>query len=212
MKRLRINGQLSKEQYDEAESKEASSDDLKLHEKASDDVICGRRVVKATINRASELKRHSYALNQNFFQGIKLQMAQNATGLWSENMKEYLSYSWEIDARYGDKHGVVLAFGSGDCGQLGHGVGEDSDMIVSTPRVITALEKHHVIRVACGGLHTVAVSKEGAVFTWGCNDDGALGRVGDENFPTQVTGFPENTSIINVLLYFGSSVSKVSPM
>ena len=30
--------------------------------------------------------------------------------------------------------------------------------------------------VRAGGMHTVALSDEGKVFTWGCNDEGALGR------------------------------------
>jgi alpha-tubulin suppressor-like RCC1 family protein len=32
-------------------------------------------------------------------------------------------------------------------------------------------------------MHTVALSNEGKVYTWGCNDEGALGRTGVENVP-----------------------------
>jgi len=37
-------------------------------------------------------------------------------------------------------------------------------------------------------MHTVALSSSGAVYTWGCNDEGALGRFGPENAPSQVGG------------------------
>ncbi|KAF0688375.1 Aste57867_19995 [Aphanomyces stellatus] len=199
MKRSRIDGGLSKEQVDEADSRDETNGSFNQQTKASDDVMRGRRVVKATSTRLTELKRHSYALNQSFYQGIKLQSTQNAKGSWVENMKEYLAYVQEINGRYGSQHGVVLSFGSGDCGQLGHGVDEDRDMMVKFPRPIQALSAYQIVRVACGGLHTMALSNEGAVFTWGCNDDGALGRTGDENMPGQVTGFPENTTIVNIV-------------
>lgn len=35
-------------------------------------------------------------------------------------------------------------------------------------------------------MHTVALSNLGRVYTWGCNDEGALGREGAENVPLMV--------------------------
>ena len=35
-------------------------------------------------------------------------------------------------------------------------------------------------------MHTVALSNQGKVYTWGCNDEGALGREGPENSPFEV--------------------------
>ncbi|GMF13870.1 unnamed protein product [Phytophthora lilii] len=104
-------------------------------------------------------------------------------------MREYLVYAREIDAKFGSHAGQVLTFGSGDCGQLGHGVEEDDDLMVKFPRVVRPLLKLKVVRVACGGLHSAAITEAGQVFTWGCNDDGALGRDGDENIPAKVEGF-----------------------
>ncbi|OQR92398.1 regulator of chromosome condensation (RCC1)-like protein [Achlya hypogyna] len=191
MKRTRVDGHLSKEEYAQA-APDVEGD----HALASEDILRSRRLLSA---RSTERKRHTYALNQSFYQGIKLQHAQNLSGSWLDNMKEYVAYVREVEARFGDNCGAVMAFGSGDCGQLGHGVDEDDDMIVSVPRVVSALAKQQIVRVGCGGLHTAAVTKDGNVYTWGCNDDGALGRTGDENFPGLVTGFPANTSIINVI-------------
>jgi regulator of chromosome condensation len=42
------------------------------------------------------------------------------------------------------------------------------------------------LKIVCGGMHTVALSNLGKVFTWGCNDEGALGREGAENVPLEV--------------------------
>lgn len=61
--------------------------------------------------------------------------------------------------------------------------------MVKFPRVVASLEKLSIVRVGCGGLHSAAITAAGEVFTWGCNDDGALGRAGDENFPAKVAGF-----------------------
>ena len=32
------------------------------------------------------------------------------------------------------------------------------------------------VQISCGGMHTVALDGEGKVWTWGVNDEGALGR------------------------------------
>jgi len=32
-------------------------------------------------------------------------------------------------------------------------------------------------------MHTLVLSTVGKIFSWGCNDDGALGRVGKDNEP-----------------------------
>ena len=37
-------------------------------------------------------------------------------------------------------------------------------------------------------MHTLALTSNGTLFSWGCNDDGALGRLGDENVPMRVDG------------------------
>lgn len=87
-----------------------------------------------------------------------------------------------------------MTFGSGDCGQLGHGVDDDDEMMVKYPRVVSLLAKTPIVRVACGGLHTAALTADGEVYTWGCNDDGALGRGGEENLPAKVGGFGPNAA------------------
>ena len=38
------------------------------------------------------------------------------------------------------------------------------------------LSDENVVTVRAGGMHTVALTEGGRVYTWGCNDEGALGR------------------------------------
>jgi regulator of chromosome condensation len=57
------------------------------------------------------------------------------------------------------------------------------------PRPLQILEPSSNLSIAkltCGGMHTVALATDGSVFTWGCNDDGALGREGVECLPMKV--------------------------
>ncbi|XP_063236948.1 regulator of chromosome condensation [Bacillus rossius redtenbacheri] len=91
----------------------------------------------------------------------------------------------ELPPRRGDP-GLVLACGQGDVGQLGLG---DAVTERSRPALVPGLDS--VVQVCAGGMHTVAVDKDGQVLTAGCNDDGALGRdtaeEGSESRPGKVS-------------------------
>lgn len=84
--------------------------------------------------------------------------------------------------------GSVIVFGSGDCGQLG--MGED---LVSCPRPKRHVffEDKQIISVSAGGLHTLALSRAGQVFSWGCNDEKALGHSAQEFTVSQVHGLDQ---------------------
>ena len=45
-----------------------------------------------------------------------------------------------------------------------------------------------ITKIVCGGMHTLALSSDGIIFSWGCNDQGVLGRKGQENVPLPVGG------------------------
>ena len=66
--------------------------------------------------------------------------------------------------------GMVLTVGQGDTGQLG--LGEDV-MEKSKPGVVDVKD---AVDIAAGGMHSVCLTKGGEVYTFGCNDEGALGR------------------------------------
>ena len=80
---------------------------------------------------------------------------------------------------------TIAVVGNGDCGQLGFG----PDLLEALkPKRCPFFEGRRVLTIACGGMHTAAVGAEGELWTWGCNDDGALGRSGDEDVPLLVAG------------------------
>jgi regulator of chromosome condensation len=52
---------------------------------------------------------------------------------------------------------------------------------VTKPKVVTALIDFPVISIAAGGVHTLCLTKDGDVFSFGCNDEGALGRLTEDD-------------------------------
>ncbi|KAF2633706.1 RCC1/BLIP-II [Macroventuria anomochaeta] len=69
----------------------------------------------------------------------------------------------------------VFVFGEGSSGELGFGATKKA-IDVKRPRYNEALSNQHVVRVAAGGMHVVALTKDNKILTWGVNDNGALGR------------------------------------
>jgi regulator of chromosome condensation len=70
--------------------------------------------------------------------------------------------------------GAVYVVGSGDNGQLG--LGEEL-VECARPRLLPAFGDVPVVAVACGGMHTLTLTEDGVAWSWGVNDEGALGRV-----------------------------------
>jgi len=66
-----------------------------------------------------------------------------------------------------------FTFGSNPFGALG--LGEDATERMRPARVPLP-DGRRCAQAACGGMHTVALAADGLVFTWGVNDEGALGR------------------------------------
>lgn len=47
-------------------------------------------------------------------------------------------------------------------------------------QLIRGLEGHHMVAVACGWAHSIALSQSGQVWVWGSNSHGQLGLPKDE--------------------------------
>jgi regulator of chromosome condensation len=60
--------------------------------------------------------------------------------------------------------------------------------------------------VACGGLHNAVVTEYGQVYTWGCDDDGSLGRKGDESVPFLVDKL-KDVCVINIACGDGQTIA-----
>ncbi|XP_071515254.1 regulator of chromosome condensation-like isoform X1 [Panulirus ornatus] len=79
--------------------------------------------------------------------------------------------------------GVVLTVGMGDIGQLGLGPDVEEK---TRPGVVPSL--NDIVAVAAGGLHSLCLDKDGKVYTWGCNDEGSLGRETSNDEETFTSG------------------------
>jgi len=80
----------------------------------------------------------------------------------------------------------MLCWGRGESGQLGHGKFTHSAVSIT----VKIPGDKSVQTVACGSHFTMALTEEGGLFTWGCNENGQLGQ-GDRMkkcVPTPVGG------------------------
>uniref|UniRef100_A0ABA3I9H9 non-specific serine/threonine protein kinase n=1 Tax=Gadus morhua TaxID=8049 RepID=A0ABA3I9H9_GADMO len=80
--------------------------------------------------------------------------------------------------------GIIMTFGSGSNGCLGHGSFND----VSQPKIVEALLGYELVQVSCGASHVLAVTNEREVFAWGRGDNGrlGLGTLDSHSSPQQV--------------------------
>uniref|UniRef100_A0A1B0CJ09 RCC1-like domain-containing protein n=1 Tax=Lutzomyia longipalpis TaxID=7200 RepID=A0A1B0CJ09_LUTLO len=79
--------------------------------------------------------------------------------------------------------GNVLACGQNDVGQLG--LGEDVQE-KTRPALVGGLK--NVVDVRAGGMHSLCLTATGEVWSFGCNDEGALGRDTSEEGSEMVPG------------------------
>lgn len=97
--------------------------------------------------------------------------------------------------------GHVFVVGSGDCGQLGLGPDVFEKEKFAPLRYF---EDKQIVAVFAGGLHNIVLSADGKLYSWGCNDQLALGRSGEETEPAPVEGLG-NEFIVDVAC--GDSIS-----
>lgn len=73
--------------------------------------------------------------------------------------------------------GECYTFGSNKFGQLGYKDSQDSHC----PHRVKDVEAYNITHVECGDTFTIAISKDGTVFSWGNNSRGRLGRGKDQD-------------------------------
>ena len=71
------------------------------------------------------------------------------------------------------KEGALWSFGRGVNGMLGHGDTLENEAV---PRLIEALNRAVVVQVSAGLSHSMALTRDGGVFTWGDGGEGQLGH------------------------------------
>lgn len=80
--------------------------------------------------------------------------------------------------------GILLSCGTGDVGQLG--LGED---VMEKTRAAPIASIKNAVSISAGGMHSIVLTDNGEVYSFGCNDEGALGRIledGEEFTPGKI--------------------------
>eukprot|EP01114_Cavostelium_apophysatum_P006027 TRINITY_DN17225_c0_g1_i1.p1 TRINITY_DN17225_c0_g1~~TRINITY_DN17225_c0_g1_i1.p1 ORF type:complete len:410 (-),score=28.93 TRINITY_DN17225_c0_g1_i1:12-1241(-) len=85
------------------------------------------------------------------------------------------------------ENGKVYSFGGSNEGQVGQG----NVRVVESPKLIEGLKDQNVVHIACGRLHSFAVTSDGALFSWGTAQFNQLGHQDSHsrNVPTRVEYF-----------------------
>jgi len=93
------------------------------------------------------------------------------------------------------QEGLVYGWGRNENGQLGTG----SNINTPIPSNVTGFNKISIVDIACGWQHCLALSSEGALFSWGCGDEGQLGHGDnfDSAFPSEVKFF-DRTQVVSI--------------
>jgi E3 ubiquitin-protein ligase HERC4 len=68
--------------------------------------------------------------------------------------------------------GEVFSWGSDNYGQLGHQLGGTLQIV---PKLVKSLAPYHIIQIAAGQKHSIALTNAGEILVWGANDCGQLG-------------------------------------
>ena len=74
------------------------------------------------------------------------------------------------------KSGNLLVCGQNDVGQLGL----NPDDVMEKTRPALVAEVTDIVDVKAGGMHSLCLTKSGEIWSFGCNDEGALGRNTEE--------------------------------
>jgi len=134
--------------------------------------------------------RHSLAVDE---EGVVFSFGHGVSGRLGHNSEEPVALPRAVEGLSGVRvravsaggahslalsdTGVAYSFGDGACGQLGHG--ERTSLLA--PRAIEGLKRMRVLEVSAGGRHSLALSDEGVVFSFGRGVGGRLGHGEEEH-------------------------------
>lgn len=78
-------------------------------------------------------------LNTSFMEYFRDCIANDPQQYMIDAVQDYIDYAHQLEDRYLRSYGEVMTFGSGDCGQLAHGLEQDDDLMVKYPRIVYSL-------------------------------------------------------------------------
>ena len=97
---------------------------------------------------------------------------------WQPKKVEAFAGQRVVAVSAGQHHGLAItadgvwSLGWGACGQLGHGDTQNKLL----PKKIEAFAGQRVVAASAGDMHSLAITADGAVFTWGKGEHACLGH------------------------------------
>ncbi|KAF3443904.1 hypothetical protein FNV43_RR13594 [Rhamnella rubrinervis] len=92
-------------------------------------------------------------------------------GLSGLNLVDIAAGGWHSTAL--TEEGEVYGWGRGEHGRLGFGDNDKSSKML--PQKVQLLTGEDIVQVSCGGTHSVALTRDGRMFSFGRGDHGRLG-------------------------------------
>ena len=105
--------------------------------------------------------------------------------------------------------GILMTFGKGDHGKLGHGNSTENKR---TPTFVSSLRNIPLVRIDSLSTHSVAISTDGVLYTWGNGDKHRLGHgtTAKEYVPRPVHALRDKPPVISVACGLGHTLALVS--
>ena len=128
-----------------------------------------------SLHQASKLNQMLYILNSNSHPRVQKLKVPTEGGRKSVIKKTACRDGYFASV---DSSGHLYTWGEPGCGRLGHSLTFDLDSIIPNnmpTRVLGSITEISVEDVSLGRFHGVALSKEGAIYTWGDNRCGQIG-------------------------------------
>ncbi|KAG7177409.1 E3 ubiquitin-protein ligase HERC4-like [Homarus americanus] len=120
------------------------------------------------------------------------QLGHNKLTRTPEQIDDLQNYSI-IQVAAGDQHsaaltswGLIYVWGENGFGQLGI---NSTEPHIHAPKLVKSLARKQTVQIACGCNHTLALTSEGELYSWGQNNLGQLGlghKDGPQNDPTLI--------------------------
>ncbi|KAH6920907.1 hypothetical protein HPB50_028103 [Hyalomma asiaticum] len=126
--------------------------------------------VKRARHKWREYTKLFSSFSENFWHTV-IDALRSLAFRWVALRQDRFPTTAEVTVEHRSTTGSVYTVGQGDVGQLG--LGPDV-MEMTRPTVVANLKD--VVDVVAGGMHTLCLTADGKVWSFGCNDEGALGR------------------------------------
>ena len=137
-------------------------------------------------------------------------------GQYLKELAEAQHVEVEAPLEFGNAKGTLMTFGKGDHGKLGHGKCthphcSDGNCTENraVPSIVNSLENLRITLIDSLSTHSVAVTEDGILYTWGNGDKHRLGHgtTSKEYLPRPVLALREMPAVVDVACGLGHTIA-----